>query len=186
MFRISYMFFVNFYYIRCQERKNSLIIEVMNGSPKLCLYPNRLIIINVCFLYKNMAVIRMRQTIFSYIHHMYQTTISIENLQRNICRERKSQALQCNKHHHQVSNISHRHTSAFNLFHSRGECAIDKCAKLLQGIFLCASILLEDIQSSFCPPNQALLFISSGLFIFSFKLLLYFIKIKKQQSFKKC
>ena len=67
----------------------------MNSSHKLCLYPNRLIIINVCFLYKNMAVIRMRQTIFSYIHHMYLHIISIENLQRNIGIERENHRL-CN------------------------------------------------------------------------------------------
>ena len=67
----------------------------MNSSPKLCLYPNRLIIINVCFLYKNMAVIRMRQTIFSYIHHMYRPIISIENLQRLIGIERENHRL-CN------------------------------------------------------------------------------------------
>ena len=66
----------------------------MNSSPKLCLYPNRLIIINVCFLYKNMAVIRMRQTIFSYIHHMYRPIISIETC-KEIYVERENHRL-CN------------------------------------------------------------------------------------------
>ena len=126
----------------------------MNSSPKLCLYPNRLIIINVCFLYKNMAVIRMRQTIFSYIHHMYRPIISIENLQRNIGIERENHRL-CNVTSIIIKFQTYRIvTRQLSIFSIREEnVPSTNVPNSCKALFLCASILLEDIQSSFCPPK---------------------------------
>ena len=137
----------------------------MNSSHKLCLYPNRLIIINVCFLYKNMAVIRMRQTIFSYIHHMYRPIISIENLQRLIGIERENHRL-CNVTSIIIKFQTYRIvTRQLSIFSIREEnVPLTNVPNSCKAYFYAHQFCWKIYSPVFVPQNQALLFIPHGLF----------------------